>query len=109
MLLILGLVLLFVLPSPWSFVCLGVGIALFFGELSFWNRKVRHQRSEVGTQTLVGKKATVVTACRPEGQARLEGEIWAARCEAGADIGDEVTVASVDGLTLVVAPAQKTL
>ena len=40
----------------------------------------------------------------PEGQVRVAGELWQARCEAGAGAGDEVVVREVDGLTLVVEP-----
>ena len=40
------------------------------------------------------------------GQIRLQGEIWAARCEAGAVPGDRVRVTGRDGLTLIVEPAQ---
>ena len=43
-------------------------------------------------------------ACRPEGQVRIAGEIWRARCAAGADVGDTVGVREVDGLMLVVEP-----
>jgi membrane protein implicated in regulation of membrane protease activity len=48
----------------------------------------------------------VITACRPLGQVRVDGEIWAARCESGADIGTAVRVEDRDGLTLVVRPTQ---
>ena len=34
----------------------------------------------------------------------LNGELWEARCAAGAARGDEVVVDEVDGLTLVVSP-----
>jgi membrane protein implicated in regulation of membrane protease activity len=33
---------------------------------------------------------------------RIQGEVWSARCDAGADAGDTVIVRSVEGLTLVV-------
>jgi len=35
---------------------------------------------------------------------RLVGELWQARCVPGADVGDEVIVRALDGLTLVVEP-----
>jgi membrane-bound serine protease (ClpP class) len=56
----------------------------------------------VGAQTLIGREATVISPCRPEGQVRLDGEIWQARCAAGADPGDTVRVTARDGLLLVV-------
>jgi membrane protein implicated in regulation of membrane protease activity len=36
---------------------------------------------------------------------RISGEIWAARCSAGADVGEEVRVVGRDGLTLLVEQA----
>jgi len=99
---IVALVLLFLLPSPWNLVGFGCSLALFLCELTFWHRRVRGQPKKVGAQTLVGQAATVISPCRPEGQVRLSGEIWAARCPGGADTGDAVTVIGRDGLTLLV-------
>jgi membrane-bound serine protease (ClpP class) len=56
----------------------------------------------VGVETMVGATATVITPCRPRGQVRVQGELWDARCERGADPGELVEVVGVDGLTLVV-------
>jgi membrane protein implicated in regulation of membrane protease activity len=47
----------------------------------------------------------VVSPCRPEGQVRLDGEIWAARSASGAAIHDSVSVGGRDRLTLIVEPA----
>ena len=102
MFLLVGLVLVFLLPSPWNVVALLACIALFFGELAFWNRRVRGHRTQVGAETLIGQAGTVLTACHPYGQVRLGGEIWGARCEQWAEPGDEVVVSAQDGLTLIV-------
>jgi membrane-bound ClpP family serine protease len=105
MFLLLALVLLFVLPSPWGFVGFGIGLVCFAGEVSFWQRRVRGRRAVVGAQTLIGQVGTVVTPCRPTGQVRISGEIWAARSEVGVDRGDTVTVVGRNELTLIVEPA----
>ena len=105
MLLIVAIVLLFVLPSPWNLVGFLVAIPLWFLELYGWNRTVRNRRRVVGAQTLIGKDAVVSMPCRPVGQVRLDGEIWEARCDAGASQGDRVRVIGRDGLTLVVEAA----
>jgi membrane protein implicated in regulation of membrane protease activity len=97
-----ALVLLLVLPSPWSFAGFAICLVLFVGEVAFWNRTVRRRRTETGAEALIGKTATVVTACRPDGQVRLSGEIWEAHCEEGADPGESVVVAARDDLRLVV-------
>lgn len=102
MFLVVAFVLLLVLPWPWSLVGFVAGLVLFCGELAFWHRRVRGRRKEVGAQNLIGQTAIVVSACRPDGQVRLLGEIWAARCEGGTDAGETVEVVGRDGLTLVV-------
>ncbi len=105
MLIILAFILLFLLPSPWNLIGFLVAIPLWFVELLAWNRTVKHRRRAVGVQTLIGKDATVTEPCRPSGQVRLDGEIWEARCDAGADPGDTVRVVGRDDLTLVVEPS----
>jgi membrane protein implicated in regulation of membrane protease activity len=102
MLLIAAVVLLLVLPTPWNLVGGLVCAFLFLGELFFWNRTVRERRKVVGSQTLLGQQAEVREACRPLGQVFVAGELWAARCEEGADVGETVTITAVDGLTLEV-------
>jgi membrane protein implicated in regulation of membrane protease activity len=47
----------------------------------------------------------VVAQCRPHGHVRVEGELWRARCEEGADKGELVRVRALEGLTLVVERA----
>lgn len=101
---LLAIVLLLVLPSPWGLIGCAVSLALFFGEVVFWNRTVKHRRAGVGAETLLGATGTALSSCRPEGQVRISGEIWEARCPAGADSGQTVTVIGRDRLTLVVEP-----
>jgi membrane protein implicated in regulation of membrane protease activity len=97
-----ALVLLLVLPSPGNYIGFAIGLVLFAGEVVFWNRTVRRRRAQTGAETLIGQTAIVVTACRPDGQVRLLGEIWEAHCEEGADPGESVVVAGQDELELVV-------
>ena len=105
MLFLLAFVLLIVLDSPWNIVGFGICFVLGMGELLLWNRTVRRKPAVVGAQTLIGREATVIAPCRPEGQVQLDGEIWQARCAAGADPGDNVRVTARDGLLLVVERA----
>lgn len=102
MFLILAFVLLFFLPSPWNVVGLAISVALFFPELFAWNRTVRGRSHVVGAQTLIGTEAIVLEPCRPKGQVRVGGEIWEARCEAGADRGDTVRIVGRQELVLLV-------
>ncbi|HEX6662839.1 MAG TPA: NfeD family protein [Gaiellaceae bacterium] len=104
MLLLVAFALLFVLPGPWNGVGFGLCLAAFLGEILFWNRTVKHRRAYVGAQTLIGSQGTALTACRPEGQITLSGEIWKARCKAGVGPGQVVKVVGRDRLTLLVEP-----
>jgi membrane protein implicated in regulation of membrane protease activity len=104
MLLIAGLVLLFVLPTPWNVVALLVALLLWLGEVFAIWRLVRKKQVQAGAETLVGRTATVIVACKPLGQVRLSGEseIWRARCAEGAEQGETVLVVGLDQLTLIV-------
>ena len=105
MLIFLAVILLLLLPTPWNVIGFIVVLPIWVLELMAWNRTVKHRRKAVGAQTLIGKDAVVSTPCRPVGQVRLDGEIWEARCDAGASQGDRVRVIGRDGLTLVVEAA----
>ena len=105
MLIILAIALLLLLPSPWSYVGFFGVFGLWLVELLLWNRTVKHRRKVVGAQTLIGREAVVSAPCRPVGQVRLDGEIWAARCNAGASPGDRVRVVARERLMLVVETA----
>jgi membrane protein implicated in regulation of membrane protease activity len=94
-----------VLPSPWGLVAVGVGAALDLAETGFFLWWSRRRRATVGVQSMVGKTAVAIGELRPEGQVRLDGEIWRARCERGCDGGSAVVIRAVDDLTLEVEPA----
>jgi membrane-bound serine protease (ClpP class) len=94
----------FVLDAPWSWVVIVVGGAVDIGEsLAFiwWSKR---RRASVGAETLVGKTGVAIGLLWPEGQVRVEGEIWKARTAGGLDAGTRVVVRAVDGLTLEVDP-----
>ncbi len=105
MLIFVAILLLLVLPSPWNIVAFLVLLPVWVLELFGWNRTVKRRRRAVGAQTLIGREAVVIVPCQPLGQVRLDGEIWEARCEAGAPAGDRVRVTGREALTLVVEAA----
>jgi membrane protein implicated in regulation of membrane protease activity len=93
---------LLVLDPPWD-VAVVVGAAfLELAEIGFWFWYSKRRAVQVGAETLVGLAGTVVTACRPRGQVRVQGEIWNAVARDPADAGAAVRVVGRDGLTLVV-------
>jgi membrane-bound serine protease (ClpP class) len=91
-----------VVPAPWGLVLIGAAGIVEIGESYVWMRISRRHRIKMGAETLIGAVAEVVAACRPEGQVRIQGELWRARCEEGADPGDRVRVVAREDLTLLV-------
>jgi membrane protein implicated in regulation of membrane protease activity len=108
MLLILAFVLLFLLPDPWNWIGFGICAVLFGGELFLWNRTVRGRRPQTGAETLIGARGVMATPCRPEGQVRVEGTLWAARSTTDAAEGTPVTVVGREELVLIVEPRRVT-
>lgn len=103
MLLVLAIVAaVFWVDAPWSWALVGGAFVVELGESWFWWWLSRRRNPAVGVEAMVGASATVVTPCRPRGQVRIQGELWDAHCDRGADPGDVVEVVGVEGLTLVV-------
>lgn len=94
----------FVLPSHWGVVAVVVGAAIEGGEAWLWLRLSRRRRAVTGVEGLVGSTATVTAPCRPDGQVRVHGELWQARCPDWAEEGAAVEVVAIDGLTLTLRP-----
>ena len=90
------------LDWPWNlFVVLG-GLVIETGELTWGLRLARRWKPKTGAEAMIGEEAEVVAACRPLGQVRVQGELWRARCDEGADAGETVRIERIEGLTLVV-------
>jgi membrane-bound serine protease (ClpP class) len=92
----------FVLPPGWGIAVITLGIVIEVAEVGFWIRFLRRYRVTTGAEGLIGLTGEVIESCDPRGRIRLRGEIWHARCPAGAGIGERVRVTGVDGLTLEV-------
>jgi membrane-bound serine protease (ClpP class) len=107
MLLILALVGLFVLPSPWGVVAVVVGATIEVLEVVAWRRFLRRYRIQTGAEAMIGKHAEVMENGSQDGRVRLEGEIWNARSEIPLTRGQTVRVTAVDGLTLAVEPVER--
>ena len=107
MILILALILaLIFLPTPWNVLVIALAAVL---ELCFWFFGIRYsrkRRAQVGVQTMVGMVGEAITTLSPEGQVKVDGEIWRARADRGARMGDPVRVTAVHGLTLDVEKAE---
>jgi membrane protein implicated in regulation of membrane protease activity len=104
-LLALAIVGLFLLPDPWGVIAVFTAAVIEVGEVFFWIRFLRRYPVTTGAEGLVGERGEVIVRCAPRGRVRLRGEIWNARSEEPLELGEEVRVEAVDGLTLVVARA----
>jgi membrane-bound ClpP family serine protease len=104
--LLLTIVLAFFVPWPWNLLVLFAGVLLEIGEVIWGLRLARRWRPKTGREAMIGMHAEVVSPCRPNGTVRVHGELWEATCVAGADVGDTVTIARLEGLNLIVVPAE---
>ena len=93
------------LEEPWDALVVVGALVLEVGEIFFWFWYSKRRRIQAGAETLIGDVGVVVTACRPVGHIRLQGELWEAMCAAGADPGDRVRVVGREGLRLEVEAA----
>ncbi len=95
----------------------GAGLAIVFGKFleRAFDLLVPHRRTGVGPEDLVDEIGTVIQtfaseheSVPPRGMIRLRGEQWSAQAAPGMalSVGDPVRVVSVDGLVLVVEPAE---
>jgi membrane protein implicated in regulation of membrane protease activity len=93
----------FWLPTGWGIVVVVAATVFELAEAGFWLWLSKRRKVVTGAEALPGARGVVIVPCRPEGQVRVQGELWRARCEEGADVGDEVVVERLeDGLTLIV-------
>jgi membrane-bound serine protease (ClpP class) len=111
--LVLGSLILFKGPGEFARVSLPIVLggalstALFFLFLVGKGVAAQRLKPASGREALVGSRAWALSALLPQGQVRLHGEIWSARSDSPVEVGGEVEVVSVDGLTLVVRPVRK--
>ena len=100
MLLVLGLIALILLGTPWGLVALAGALCLEVLEYFAWRRFLRRYRLRSGPETIVGQTATVIDECAPVGRVRFQGEIWKAHASDPVSEGESVRITAVDGLTL---------
>ena len=96
---------LFVLPSPWGAITVVVAIVIDLVEVGVGIRYSKRRKAKVGASALVGVTGVAMDPLGPDGQVRINGEIWRARCDVGCEAGAPIVVRAVDGLTLEVEPA----
>lgn len=92
----------FWLPTGWGIAAVAAATVVEVAEVAFWFWLSRRRKATTGAEALPGARGVVVVACRPEGQVRVLGELWRARCEEGADPGDEVVVERLEPELLLI-------
>jgi membrane-bound serine protease (ClpP class) len=104
---LIGVVLaIFVVPDAWKIpTVIGFAILEVVETTVTW-RLSRRGASKVGPETLIGSVGSAITECRPSGTVRVLGDVWQARCDAGAAAGQRVRVVGRDRLTLQVEPIE---
>ena len=90
------------LPTGWGIALVATAAVFELAETGFWLWLSRRRKAVTGAEALPGSRGVVVLACRPEGQVKVAGELWRARCEEGADPGDQVVVERLDPELLLV-------
>jgi len=102
-LLILVLILALVfLPWPWALLVIALTAVL---ELCLWFFGIRYskrRKAQVGVQTMIGTVGEAMTVLAPNGQVKVDGEIWQAHAATEIRAGDPVRITGVNGLTLEV-------
>ena len=87
-------------------------ILLLVGGIAAWlfyiGVKSQHKRVKTGEEALIGAKGVATTDLKPKGEVRVLGEFWQATAkEAPITNGDPVEVVDMEGMFLIVKPAQQ--
>ena len=93
--------------DPWLIATVTIVIAGAFAFILNRAISAHRRQAKTGREELIGKTAVVKVALNPEGTVFFKGERWAAISEADQiDVGSEVTINKIDGLTLYVTKKQ---
>jgi membrane-bound serine protease (ClpP class) len=107
MFLLLALLLLIALPSPWNVIGGLASGALGILEVAYWQRRMRREKVQTGVENLVGATGEVTQRLAPSGQIRVLGELWEAHSSSELPRGSRVRVVAVQGLALEVEPVDE--
>ncbi len=93
--------------SLWLLGGLAAFLAVSLGALIWIIQQSRKKRKGDELSQLLGRTGRVTLELAPRGVVRIEGETWTAVSQDGTvvPVGEWVTVARVDGLTLTVSPS----
>jgi membrane protein implicated in regulation of membrane protease activity len=104
MFLLLGLLLLIFLPSPWNLAAALASTLLGAIEVLYWEYRMSSRKVRTGVEDLVGATAEVTSPLAPLGQIAVHGELWEAHSHLPIDRGARVQVVGIEDLRLEVRP-----
>jgi membrane protein implicated in regulation of membrane protease activity len=78
MLLLLALLLVILLPTPWNVIGGLATLSLGVFEIAYWQRRMRRLKVQTGVEQLVGATGEVSERLAPMGHIRVLGELWEA-------------------------------
>jgi membrane-bound serine protease (ClpP class) len=111
----IGIFLLFAAFSGITFCGVGVPLAVTFFVVAlilalifYAGVKAQFRRVKTGKEALVGARGIATSDLNPKGEVRVMGEFWEATAkDATIPVGQAVEVVSMDGVYLVVKPAEQ--
>lgn len=91
----------------WFLVGGALAASAILAALSLAALRVQGLPARVGAESLVGLVVSARTAIHTEGKVFVDGALWNARSQVPVEAGAPVEIVSVDGLTLVVRPSER--
>ena len=83
-------------------------VALIVAVIFYVGVKAQFKRVKTGKEALIGAKGIATTDLKPKGEVRVMGEFWEATAKDTAiTAGQAVEVVGMDGMFLVVKPAEQ--
>jgi len=83
-------------------------VAVIVALIFYVGVKAQFRRVKTGKEALIGAKGVATTDLKPKGEVRVLGEFWEATVQDGEIAnGQAVEVVSMDGMFLVVKPAEQ--
>ncbi len=83
-------------------------VALILGLIFYAGVKAQFRRVKTGKEALIGARGIATSDLKPKGEIRVMGEFWEATAKDTAiNAGQAVEVVSMDGVYLVVKPAEQ--
>jgi membrane-bound serine protease (ClpP class) len=55
----------------------------------------------------IGSRGRTTTHISPKGYVRINGELWQASSSSTIDVGEEITVVGIEGMTLLISPIER--